>query len=116
MSNYCHLDLRPIVSELYFAQQGLEVFDAWFSRSHRMLRFLACKLLGNPEAAELAIHNCWLSASKKPPRFDREGAFRSWLARLLITEALAIRRQNRNGVISLHPALRAAEKACNQQQ
>jgi hypothetical protein len=24
--------------------------------------------------------------------FDREGAFRSWLARVLITEALAIRR------------------------
>jgi len=100
--------------ELYFARQCSEVFDAWFSRSRRMLRFLACRLLGDPEAAELAIHNCWLSASKERPRFDREGAFRSWLARLLITEALAIRRQNRSGITNHRHAPRVTQKASNQ--
>jgi len=35
------------------------------------------------------------TASRNPPKFDSEGAFRSWLARVLIHEALAILRENR---------------------
>ena len=31
-----------------------------------------------PEKAELAVQNCWLTACRNPPTFDREGAFRSW--------------------------------------
>jgi DNA-directed RNA polymerase specialized sigma24 family protein len=77
--------------ELRPAPQYSELFDAWFSRSRGILRFLACRVLGSSDRAELAIHNCWLAASQDPPVFDREGAFRSWLVRVLITEALAIR-------------------------
>ena len=47
-------------------------------------------MLGGPEEAELAIQNCWLTASRNPPTFDHEGAFRSWLLRVLIDEASAI--------------------------
>jgi DNA-directed RNA polymerase specialized sigma24 family protein len=81
--------LRQPVQE-GFAPQRPEVFDTWFSRSRKILHFVACRVLGGPERAELAIHNCWLTASQKRPSFDREGAFRSWLVRVLIDEALAI--------------------------
>jgi hypothetical protein len=67
------------------------VFDRWFSRCHRLLHFTACRVLGGPDGADLAVRNCWLTASCDPPRFDREGAFRSWLVRILIDEASAIR-------------------------
>jgi DNA-directed RNA polymerase specialized sigma24 family protein len=66
------------------------VFDARFSRCYRLLHFLACRILGGPEAAENAVENCRLAASRYPPRFEHVGAFRSWLVRVLIDEALAL--------------------------
>jgi DNA-directed RNA polymerase specialized sigma24 family protein len=72
------------------AKQDFEVFDVWFSRSRGMLHFIACRVLGGSEHAERAIRNCWLSASRNSPKFDHEGEFRSWLLRLLMSEALAI--------------------------
>jgi DNA-directed RNA polymerase specialized sigma24 family protein len=81
------------------AQDNLAVFNDWFSRSRGLLHFLACRVLGGPERAEVAIENCRLTASRKLRRFDREGAFRSWLVRVLITEALAILRQDRNALV-----------------
>ena len=59
-----------------------------------MLRFIACRVLGGPEHANKAVENCWHTASRRAPRFDREGEFRSWLLRVLIDEALALLRNN----------------------
>ena len=70
------------------------VFGERFWCCHRLLHFIACRVLGGPERADDAIENCWLTASRNPPRFEYEGAFRSWLLRVLIDEALAILRQN----------------------
>jgi len=67
------------------------VFASRFSRCHRLLHFIACRVLGGPEHAKDAIENCRLTASRNLPRFEYEGAFRSWLVRVLIDEALAIR-------------------------
>ena len=36
------------------------------------------------------MQNCWLTASRNPPHFEYEGAFQSWLVRILIDEALTI--------------------------
>ena len=69
------------------------VFDAWFSRCHEMLHFLACRVLGSPERADDVVENCRITASQNPPTFESEGAFRSWLVRILIDEALVIVRQ-----------------------
>jgi len=55
-----------------------------------MLRLIACRVLSNCERAEKAIRNCWHTASHYSPRFECEGAFRSWLLRVLIDEALAL--------------------------
>jgi DNA-directed RNA polymerase specialized sigma24 family protein len=70
------------------------VFHTRFWGCHRLLRFIACRVLGSSEGADGAIENCWARASRNPPRFQYEGAFRSWLVRVLIDEALAILRQN----------------------
>jgi len=70
------------------------VFHTRFWRCHKLLHFLAGRVLGSSERADGAIENCWLKASRNPPRFEYEGAFRSWLVRVLIDEALAMLRQN----------------------
>jgi hypothetical protein len=67
-----------------------ELFNDWFSRCRGTLHFTACRVLGGAEGADLAVQNCWLRASRNPPTFDREGAFRSWLLRILVTEALTL--------------------------
>ena len=61
---------------------------AW--RYRRLLHSVAQHVLGNPDGADIAIENCLFSASNRVTAFDCEGAFRSWLVRLAIDEALAI--------------------------
>jgi DNA-directed RNA polymerase specialized sigma24 family protein len=41
------------------------------------------------------VQNCWLTASCNPPKVEREGAFGGWLLRIVIDEALAIRRKKK---------------------
>ena len=74
-------------------QEHPAVFAARFSRCRPLLRSIACCVLNDTQRAEVAIESCWLSASRNPPRFEYEGAFRSWLLRVLIDEALAILRK-----------------------
>jgi len=66
------------------------IFARRFLRSYRLLNFIACRLLGNEERVPIAVQNCWRTASRNPPHFEYEGAFRSWLVRVLIDETLAI--------------------------
>ena len=74
-------------------QEHPAVFAARFSRCRPLLRFIACCVLNDTQRAEVAIESCWLTASRNPPRFEYEGAFRSWLLRVLIDEAFAILRK-----------------------
>ena len=70
---------------------------------YRLQHFIACRVLGGPDRADDAIENCWLRASLNPPRFEYEGTFRSWLIRVLIDEALAIRGYDQEtNTITLH--------------
>jgi DNA-directed RNA polymerase specialized sigma24 family protein len=66
------------------------IFRARFWRSSRILHIIACRILDEPEQAKKAVENCWHSASAHAPRFEYEGAFRSWLVRVLIDEALVL--------------------------
>lgn len=68
-------------------------FNQWFSRCHKTLQFMADLILGGFEKADCAVQNCWIRASRNPPSFESEGAFRGWLMRLLIDEALSILHQ-----------------------
>jgi DNA-directed RNA polymerase specialized sigma24 family protein len=60
------------------------------SRYRRLLHSVAHRVLGNPDRADVAVENCLFSASHRVTAFDCEGAFRSWLVRIAIDEALAI--------------------------
>jgi len=77
------------------------VFEARFSRCREMLCFLACRVLGNPEQAHTAVRNCKITASRNAPTFEYEGAFRSWLVRILIDEGLAIIQQQNSDMTNL---------------
>jgi DNA-directed RNA polymerase specialized sigma24 family protein len=87
--------------ELYSSNHpgDFAVFGERFLRCCSLLRFLACRVLGTDEGAKDAVENCWTRASRNPPDFEYEGAFRSWVARILIDEALAILRQ-RNAALT----------------
>src|SRR5258707_9541582 len=71
-------------------------FELQFSRSRRLLYFVARRILHCIEEAEEAVKNCRLTASRNPPRFSSEGAFKSWLVRILIDEATLLLRQKEN--------------------
>lgn len=76
------------------------VFAARFARCRAMLYFLAGRILGGPERLEDVVQSCWVTASRNPPRFGDEGAFRSWLVRVLMDEALTILRRNQETLMA----------------
>ena len=75
-------------------QEQSAIFARRFLRSYRLLNFVAGRVLGDDERAPIAVENCWRTASRNPLHFAHKGAFRSWLVRVLIDEALAILREN----------------------
>jgi hypothetical protein len=56
---------------------------------------IARRILPDAEMAASAIENCWLRASRSLQNFESEGAFGSWIMRLLIREAVCILHQVR---------------------
>jgi hypothetical protein len=80
------------------SQGSLEALDVLFSRYRHVLTLVAYRVLGNHAEAEDAVQNCLLTVSDKVPKFEHEGAFRCWLVRVLIDEAVTIlARQARRG-------------------
>lgn len=95
-----------------FIANGFEenrvAFNVNFRRCYRMLHFIACRVLGNPDRAKKAVENCWHTASRYSPRFEYEGAFRSWLLRVLLDEALTLLRESQQTAqpkVSCEPVL-----------
>jgi DNA-directed RNA polymerase specialized sigma24 family protein len=70
-----------------------KIFENRFARCRRLLHFLAARILGSQDEAEYVVRNCRAAASRNPPNFESEGAFRSWLARILIDETCALLRR-----------------------
>jgi hypothetical protein len=79
---------QPQIQELTPREE--DELDNWFSRCSKTLHFTARLILGDSEMAETAVQSCRFRASRTPPGFESEGPFRSWLLRLLISEALSI--------------------------
>src|SRR5580692_796228 len=76
-----------------YVESDPKIFEDRFARCRRLLHFLAARILGSEDEAEDAVRNCRAAASRNPPSFESEGAFRSWLARILIDEACALLRR-----------------------
>lgn len=87
-SHICSQHMR----EARASRGNIEMLKERLARYQGLLHFTACRVLGRSERADLAVENSWLAASLNPPKFDQEGAFRSWLFRILIDQALAILR------------------------
>ena len=78
-------------NETHSASQGnLEALDVLLSRYRCTLSLVAYRVLGDQHLVEDAVQRCLISASRNVPQFESEGAFRSWLVRVLIDEALLI--------------------------
>jgi Sigma-70 region 2 len=71
-------------------QGRLEALDVLFSRYRHLLSLVAYRVLGNHAEAEDAVQNCLLTVTDNVPKFEQEGAFRCWLVRVLIDEAVTI--------------------------
>jgi hypothetical protein len=71
-------------------QESLEELDVLLSRYRHVLSLVAYRVLGNYAEAEDAVQNCLLTVSDNVPKFEHEGAFRCWLVRVLIDEAVTI--------------------------
>jgi hypothetical protein len=72
------------------SQGSLEALDVLFSRYRHVLSLVAYRVLGNHAEAEDAVQNCLRTVSDNVPKFKHEGAFRCWLVRVLIDEAVSI--------------------------
>ena len=79
--------------EILYLESDPKMFEDHFARCRRLLHFLAARILGSQDEAEDAVRNCRAAASR-PPSFESEGAFRGWLARILIDEACALSAEN----------------------
>ena len=55
-------------------------------------------MLGAEERADDAVENCFITASRLTRRFGSEGAFRCWLLRAPIDEALLILREEGDAI------------------
>ena len=96
-----HFVLKLHVDDIpgsHTTQEHSDVFEGRFSRCRPLLQFLAFRILGSHEEAKKVVQHCGARASRISPRFEHEGAFRSWLVRVLIDEAVAILRQKRTAL------------------
>jgi RNA polymerase sigma factor (sigma-70 family) len=66
-----------------------------FARHRRLLHSLAFHILRSQEEAEEAVRNCLVLAIRNVSEFERQGAFRSWLVRILIIEVIEILRKKK---------------------
>ena len=89
-----HLDDDNLIANGLQGDQ--EAFNVLFSKYRRLLYSLASRVLHSHEEAEDAVQNSSLLAFCKLPSFKHEGAFRSWLVRILVNEAVSILRQRKN--------------------
>jgi hypothetical protein len=76
------------------------IFHQQFSRSRELLHFIARRILNCAEQAETAVRNCRRTASRNLKSFQSEGAFKSWLVRILIDEATLLRSNEGNAAAS----------------
>ena len=93
-----HLDDSKLISD--GLQGDRDAFEILFSRYRPILYRLAQRILCIHEESEDAVQNCSLAAFRKLKSFKYEGAFRSWLARILVNEAITILRKRKRAYSS----------------
>jgi DNA-directed RNA polymerase specialized sigma24 family protein len=80
------------------ADESLEhpiVFVERFWQWRDSLFVVACRVLGDAKAATDTVEACFRNACQRPPKFQSDGAFGSWLLRVLLDEAFQARGRRR---------------------
>lgn len=86
-------DERVLISYALAGDQ--QALNDLFTCHYQFLHFLACRVLGSPQDAQDVVQNCMLRAIRNLQQFNNAGAFRNWLARILVNEAINVLRQRR---------------------
>jgi RNA polymerase sigma-70 factor (ECF subfamily) len=90
---------RPRIDDNELIQSALrgdrEALDTLFSKYRSLLHTLAYRVLGKKEEAEDAVQNGLLLAFSKLTELKTKEAFRGWLARIVINEAISMHRTRR---------------------
>jgi Sigma-70 region 2 len=73
-------------------------FESRFTKNRKLIAFVARRVLECHKEAEAAVRECFKTASHNPPVFANDGAFRSWILRMVIDEALLILSHKKDGV------------------
>jgi len=89
-------------------------FESRFSKNRKLIAFVARRLLDNHADAENAVKKCFKTASRNPPVLANDGAFRSWILRMVIDEALLMLSDKADGAsANLRPdRMPSAEGQC----
>jgi DNA-directed RNA polymerase specialized sigma24 family protein len=88
------------------------VFVERFWQWRDSLYVVAYRVLGDVRAATDTVEACFRKACQRPPKFESDGAFGSWLLRILLEEALQVRRRRRFAPKGFsHHAVTAADQA-----
>jgi hypothetical protein len=72
-------------------------FESLFSNNRKLIAFVARRVLDSHDEAQVAVRECFKTASFNPPVFPNDGLFRSWILRMVIEEALVILSHKENG-------------------
>jgi DNA-directed RNA polymerase specialized sigma24 family protein len=74
-----------------------EEFGVQLGQCRSSLRLIAERVLAGAEEVEAAVQKCYDAASDQRCRFDSDGEFRAWLARIVLNEALMILQERQSG-------------------
>ncbi|MEV6803836.1 RNA polymerase sigma factor [Streptomyces sp. NPDC017405] len=75
------------------AEGDEDAFAVLVQRHGRSLLALARGMLGNPQDAEEAVQDAFVSAWRRLPEFRRAAEFRTWMYRITVNRCLAMRRR-----------------------
>jgi len=81
------------------SKETLMSFEERFWLWRDSLFFIAYRVLGDAKLATEAVENCFLTASRNAPTFASDGAFGSWILRILIDEAVLTHCDQKNRAI-----------------
>ncbi|MEV4341641.1 sigma-70 family RNA polymerase sigma factor [Streptomyces sp. NPDC049590] len=97
------------------AEGDEDAFAVLVQRHGRPLLALARGMIGNPQDAEEAVQDAFVSAWRRLPEFRRTAEFRTWMYRITVNRCLAARRRRRPPPLPLDTAAEPAARDARSQ-
>jgi DNA-directed RNA polymerase specialized sigma24 family protein len=87
------------------------VFVERFWKWRDSLYVVAFRILDDSKTATEVVESCFRKACARPPKFASDGAFGSWLMRILLDHALRARAERRQAGIAMRPCVPTKPRA-----